>query len=983
MISQAHRPRRARTGERRAASADRGALRPRAERQRTPFHHLIVGVFLCIASSAAAESKLPADNWCMVPLPGGLVELQRLLGPSLERGMLFVEAARRLETGGPKQDALRSALGRYLDTPLPASDGRQAVEKSATAQVPLPLTPEIWTAAVFNAHVDIASLGAAILHDRDALLLAHGLAALDPETLAWIGGRPKLLRRIYRNHAGAFAAFGRSVRIAGDRIVPAGGQAASNRWEQLIGSPVSEPERFVESLLARDKGRAAWFYDAVAHLDDRHARQALGLWLSDDRAGRQRAAAMARVFAEIDSPWSVERWPFQRPRLDPALFLAELETTPTGELALAVSRRLWEKSFEGLEARSAGAFREVDTSGPADAAWLAARIFFADEFVARSRYEMVLFADRIFRGVIPTNASDTVTTLRGFEAFPALMLTLERAGMTSPELCAAAARRAASISAVADTSRRARLLAQFQGAVVLVERARFAGSLDVDTARALIAALVDVRIDSDAEYAGGVARWLSGEFLPALPDPGDIGGSEKRVRAGLAGLGAVSPAGRLPTIQWEGMPYRVDLANAAMRKLERVRETQGGYTLDIVLSVARAGVALTAPRDLEAVRGVQRQLDALSSQLAGLNASRESSGTEPDVAGAISRESAQLSHIETERDLRHARRSGAALTRLGDVMLADTLAAFAYATAIAPSDDPGLRALSIVRRHAFEGVISDGASRRRQQWSVPKPEFGSSAGWHLCGSLLAIDVATADTRLYQVESDHQPPPPMVDDVVRQVLAQHVVLLDPRQLDDGARDAIADALVRGRARANRLAANGESLEDVARAAGLSEWRREALRRSIVSDPESVPSAFSLTELFRLGLDVQETRDFSAWGLSAQSLTGSLRPRLPPARSWEELAGHRATGLLATEFLDLTLRIADVLSEARLPAALVPAVLAAATWEMAAEARTASPDDWAGLVEYVRHLKPARVADYLATLTGDGPLTALQPAQEGRF
>ena len=62
------------------------------------------------------------------------------------------------------------------------------------------------------------SLIGAILSDRSTALVYHGLAALDDETLAWLGPDRDLLAFLLK-HPGSFAAFGRSLHVQGGRVV--------------------------------------------------------------------------------------------------------------------------------------------------------------------------------------------------------------------------------------------------------------------------------------------------------------------------------------------------------------------------------------------------------------------------------------------------------------------------------------------------------------------------------------------------------------------------------------------------------------------------------------------------------------------------------------------------------------------------------------------------------------------------------------------
>jgi hypothetical protein len=212
-----------------------------------------------------------------------------------------------------------------------------------------------------------------------------------------------------------------------------------------------------------------------------------------------------------------------------------------------------------------------------------------------------------------------------------------------------------------------------------------------------------------------------------------------------------------------------------------------------------------------------------------------------------------------------------------------------------------------------------------------------------------------------------------DDTVRFVLAQQVVLLDARRLTNTARDTIVAAVSRGRRRIVETAAGHADLAAAARTAGVSEWRRESIRWLASAAPASVADALSLGELLLLGLDDDpDPGTVSAWGPSEQPLTGALRTGPPSPRNWEALAGHRGTGMVAAAFMDLVIRVAHVLSAAQLPAALAPAVLAAATWDLCAEVQLASADDWLALVAGARAIPDARFDDYLATVTGEGPL-----------
>jgi hypothetical protein len=941
---------------------------------------------VCTAAPSAARDAAAETGWSLVALPGGVDGLRPILGRSLEAHRIFVEAARRVDGPDSETSGVQSALARHFDA-LKAAGGASA------DLVPLPLPPETWATAVFDRPLPPADVAAAVLRDRRASLIAHGLAGLDPPTLAWIAGRPGLLRTLYRRHAGAFAAFGRSLRVADGRLETAGGDRARAVWEHLVGQPTGDPEGFIEALMGREEGRLAWFYDTVAHLGDPLAARALGAPGAGLDPSRDRAAALARVFATVDRQnWLVEQRPFRRPWPDPALFVREMVVDPDGTLAGPSSRRFWNAAFRAhAPSRAGSGARDLERGEAVDVAWLSERIFADSPSRARDRHDAVLFTQRVFGRVRPAEWSDVVTAVQGLTAYPALMRTLERVGVEAAGTYAAAAIHAADLARVADRSEQGRLLIQFQGALALVAGALDAGALNDEAAARLVDGLARLRIDGRRGYAGGVARWLRADLLPALPAlRGEAGDPvERRLLEALSGGG--SDDGHDSTeIQWEGATYRVDASRAHLRRLEQTRRTQGASSLGAALALAEVASVLVDARSSDLVLAQIDVLDGLGPALpAVVPGPGVPAALQVDPARSIDSARRDLGGLPLDRggvvresDRGRVRAAAAALSRLADHVLADTLLGLTYAMAVAASDDVGLKSMSVARRHDLGLSVARISDLHRGPWSLPAPvPARDGRPWHVSGSLLALDLGLARMRLHRVETDRQPPPLMVDDLVQQTLAEHVVLLNPHRVDDRQRDEIAAALARGRSRVAGLAGSGESVDDLAGVAGMSAWRREAVRWLAAADPAGLTRAFSLAELLRLGWtgDPLGAR-LHAWGVSARALTGSLRPRFPPPRPWEDLTGHRATGLLGTELVDVTLRVAELLAEARVPAALAPAILAAATWDVTADAPTMTADDWYGLVEPLRHLPRERLDDYLTTLTGDGPLGLPRASEE---
>ena len=71
-------------------------------------------------------------------------------------------------------------------------------------------------------------------------------------------------------------------------------------------------------------------------------------------------------------------------------------------------------------------------------------------------------------------------------------------------------------------------------------------------------------------------------------------------------------------------------------------------------------------------------------------------------------------------------------------------------------------------------------------------------------------------------------------------------------------------------------------------------------------------------------------------------------------------------------DLHLRVAELLSEMKLPARLLPALLSLAVQDLMDEAEPAYLDDALAVARYARGLRARRMEDYVAALVGRGPL-----------
>jgi hypothetical protein len=894
---------------------------------RTAFVIAMLAAALGAPPSLATE---PATSppWFDVAIPGGRARLAQAAGldPTTDLWRLLPDLTRRLHASYGERTAARMApqlaaysAGASLATagegtpPLADGDGSTPVllvpaephlpapARAPTAagdRVTLPLSPAAWDRILGRDRDgrprDILT---AIVVDGAAARLYRGLSTFDAPTLAALADG-HALRTIYRRHTDAFTAFAASFRVEGGRVQVPGGHDAAALWQDIVGASVMRPGDFLVQLAAADLGRVFFLYDTIDRLDDAHRRFALAAPEPDPARRRERVRALRASFALADPWWDAARLPFSRPVADAPRVLQTARVTADGVLAPPNRQLLWTAAFDD-QVEGAPEWRaRLARSAPADAAWLVERIATVESNQARSRLGMLAFAQRVF-GHAEADAGELLAALRGFGRYRALALTLERIGLRDPALYAAAARHAERIEEAGRGDRGRATLAQFQGALVLLERAVAAGSLDAEAAGALVRSLSGVRIE-DGRYDDRLAAWIDQELLPGLRTrlglPA-VARAEAVVVRALAGPRA--PAAT--RLQWEGLAYDVDPAEAEYRRLRAIRARQGGSTLE--------------------------------EALADTGAQRES-------------------------------RLAIALTDL------------AYAAALGPAEGAPAASEDVARRHDFGFEEPQTLGGPHPEWMVPREVAGPGQRWHVQGALLGLDVALARLALRRLDTE-VPPVPLLSAADRRAFAEGAVLVRAAALDDAARDRIAEALGRGRARLAEAAADPGALARVTADLRLRDWRRGALSSIAARDPAHFESAFTLAEQLWLGGGNEAETATSAWGTSARWDDGCLCPRLGRPAPLDELAGRTADGRLAALAPDLHLRLAELLAEMNLPARLLPALLSLAVQDLMDEAEPAYLDDALAIARYARGLTRARMEDYVAALVGRGPLV---PASE---
>jgi hypothetical protein len=940
-------------------------------------HACFLSVSLLVGSARAQGGAAQATVFD-VPLPGGLRAALAAIGDRTEpdRAQFLVEFIRRTYDTpfGPRGDA-REAVLRSLLTQL-----KTGGPKSDT--LPLPLSPRIWIDVVFAGQATPETLVSDILQSRNAALFYYGLLSLDDDTRTWIAGQPDLITGVVSRRPGSFVAVAPGLRVTPAGVRVPGGALAEPAWQALVGRGPKEATDFVRALLASGDGRLAAFFDAMAGLTPPQISLAFNLESSDVGARLESARRLYSVFQHLWTGRPFEQRAFSRPPLDPALLLAELSVIGKGQPAVPGTQSFWNVVFDENpqpRAEPSKADAAFDGGRPADFSWLCERVFKGEPAEQRRRYMMVLFAARRVGSVTRDTARDAIEAVRAIATYPVLIAALERARVTDVAVFAGAARKAKELSTL-PADRALNPLAQFQGALALVTRAASRGSLTPAAVSKLVSLLSAIAISERGEYEGRVVSWLgtwiddegrasgpiAANAAATTADPDDdvyesaAGPTERAVLRLLAGPTAVEAR----FIDWEGTRYRLGLARAeAMRMMTALGESPRPYLSSarttLVIADALAAVGLTREAVLQ-----QAQALAQLAQEDATNGSEESGG---DVAGRYRDVLAAVQRAARAGDIRAAARVAPSLRLLADDLLASGLMEAAYAAALGPRDGVSLPAGEAASRHDFglrPGLDPSTA------WHLALPGTDAAQHWRLAGSLLGLDVALADFSLVRL-SLRPPLKPMLSDLDRHTFIDTVALVEPSALTDADRDTIVAAIRKGRARLERV-----RTPDDARAIGeetaLSAQRRTLLPWVLAHDPARVAVFLSPSELLWLGLENVPPDALHAWGAPAASRLGCLCLQVIDRRPWESFAGRWNTGMAASAFPDLNLRLAELLSDLHMPAPLLGAVLTSATLDFVNNVTSRDGDDRRGLVEFVQALRADRMEQYLALLTTDGPL-----------
>jgi hypothetical protein len=958
-------------------------------------------------SAAGTRGHAAPETAASITVPGGTAALADAAGvdSTIPRARILLTVIRVLyelpQGVSPAADARRRRITDYLKQ-LGESSPSVSVQGGDT--VPLPLPEAAWSKLPdADPGGRRGSLLERIVGSRAAALAYYGLCSMDEPTRAFLAGSPEALKVVFTpTRAALLATYGRSLHVSDGRVSVPGGSAAVPLWEHLAGASINPPAAFIAHLFDKDQGRLLLLYDAVAHLEA--PAQSFALGLSDPDTEKRPAELrilphLAHVRALYGAStaavvaWDPQARPFDRVMFDASQILTQLLFLRNGRPAGPEGRGFWEAAFAGVDvpAQPARLTASAAAKGLVDAPWIIEQISVENTALRRQRAEAFAFVQRVFPTPDAASLPDILVAARGHSRFTMLVLTLERMGIDAPATYAAAVRTADAI-ARADRSRSWATLTEFQAALAIIERMRFSRTVDVAAADALVRSLCAVPMTPDGEYMGAMGPWLESLTLRFKgPLPQDVGGDrpdrllETQLLALMAGATTSSPFGnpsRLPTIEWEGLPYRVDPAAATLRRLQDVREIQGGPSLDAALSLASEVRALPgAANPAEAFARIESTAGALlTPQPADAPGTRLG---EPNLRALLSttgthlrneRRTSNRANLESaDDDVLRAAAWYLDIRRATDWYLASVLSAIVYAPLVGARGSQALLGGDPSPLHDLGLAEVEPGTSTLAAWRLPVEERAPTTGWHVRGSLLGLDLALGRFALRRVSNDEVPPAPRITDAERFALTEPVLLLSPFDQSEEGRDALLAALARGRASLADARTSADELRQVAATVGLDEWRMEMLPWMAEHEPDRIPELWSLAELVRLGsADARGTDSFDAFGSSMWSVRGELACRFPWRQPWTTLAGRKGIRVVAGLMPDLTIAVAEALAALKLPARLSAGVLTVATQDLLDTVRMNHADDWLALVDGVQRIAGRPFEDYVAALTYDGPL-----------
>src|SRR5439155_16418430 len=152
---------------------------------------------------------------------------------------------------------------------------------------------------------------------------------------------------------------------------------------------------------------------------------------------------------------------------------------------------------------------------------------------------------------------------------------------------------------------------------------------------------------------------------------------------------------------------------------------------------------------------------------------------------------------------------------------AEALMSLAYAIDIGDPDSAVLLSGNVAVRHDFGYGMRDTSTRVRTTWGLPKTDVAPGVPWRIKGSLLGLDVGLSSVALRRINTERLFGAPALTSNERESFAASLGMMNAFVLQDADRDAIGEAIRRGRSRVAALTAS--SFAAAAEAVGMDGWR----------------------------------------------------------------------------------------------------------------------------------------------------------------
>lgn len=538
-------------------------------------------LLVVLVALTIADERTPVPGFFDLSVPGGTATFEMLGLRPEERGTAITILARSMFSQGGSAAERAASVRRFVVGLSAPGTKPSADEDTQPITIAVPLTADAWR-DVIPPPQNKGDLFAALLSNRSVMLVCAGAATTDASIRSLLDRDGGLLRSITRTTPAAFWVAARSLRIENGKIAVPGGAATEPIWEALAAERVSRPAEFLRALLSRDGGRLAVFYDAFSAMPD--ARREVVLGPPPAAAQIEQVRALYQVYRTADPNWRLEEHPFLRNMTDPWIVTSQVAIA-NGTIAPPTSFLFWDELFErGDMSRRWAEARSGDSVAAANLAWLAQRIASVAAKERRDRYEMVRFAQTVFPGIGGEPSTEMAVAMSGYRRYRALLLALDRMEIATPRVYSRAVEAARRLDSLSGRDRKHAVIA-FQAALAILERARVTNAIGVPAAERMVLALADIA-DTDRGHARAITQWMVKSMIDVLPpliQPDQWTAAtayESRFLQALAGAPPANP----PTLQWEGLTYRVDYFASEHQRLKRIREQLTSPGLDAAIA---------------------------------------------------------------------------------------------------------------------------------------------------------------------------------------------------------------------------------------------------------------------------------------------------------------------------------------------------------------------------------------------------------------